>query len=468
MEYKKKPFFFKFPNLKKPAKKNGDKPGKKLAYRRSLSFPDLRIVVDPSAADAGPAPAGDDVSSGSSPPQNNTDSIVGGNIQSERPLQDRVTNDLHPGVIRHHLPRDNVDNRLSAPMESWSLFEDTEYQSRPHLGSVGKWSLSSEPSFASVQKPARYTRANMMSALSHLALPVQAPRTVSAGQLTRPTAPGERDIWDRSETSSPSRSMVSEGVAGALSRASSFGDQVKGVLPEADRSRPPSVRSTPSQGAREKVERWALPQDGFWDRDRLTNTDSEEQDREMMSQFYIQLEKNQEEEEREEEEEEVEEEPGVDPGVDPLEAGQSAAIPSPFQIQRYLLNINLKEGKNLAIKNKRAAKSDPYVKFKLEGKQFYKSKVAYKNLNPRWNECFSHPLRDRDHVIEVRVYDKNRTSDEFMGSTSFTINNLDLYKNYEVELRLEDPKSKEENLGSIIVDLCLMYRDATIKRSPRF
>lgn len=47
--------------------------------------------------------------------------------------------------------------------------------------------------------------------------------------------------------------------------------------------------------------------------------------------------------------------------------------------------------------------SDPYVKFKLEGKQFYKSKVVYKNLNPHWNESFSHPLRDKDHVVEVRV-----------------------------------------------------------------
>lgn len=47
--------------------------------------------------------------------------------------------------------------------------------------------------------------------------------------------------------------------------------------------------------------------------------------------------------------------------------------------------------------------SDPYVKFKLEGKQLYKSKVVYKNLNPRWNESFSHPLRDREHTVEVRV-----------------------------------------------------------------
>lgn len=110
--------------------------------------------------------------------------------------------------------------------------------------------------------------------------------------------------------------------------------------------------------------------------------------------------------------------------------------------------------------------SDPYVKFKLEGKQFYKSKVVYKSLNPRWNESFSHPLRDRQHDVEVRVgiaclnisafsydtgkalcqntqflfiilmmfvmllqvYDKNRTADEFMGSGMISLKNLDLYR----------------------------------------
>lgn len=47
--------------------------------------------------------------------------------------------------------------------------------------------------------------------------------------------------------------------------------------------------------------------------------------------------------------------------------------------------------------------SDPYVKFKLDGKQFYKSKVVYKSLNPRWNESFSYPLRDIEHTLDVRV-----------------------------------------------------------------
>lgn len=106
------------------------------------------------------------------------------------------------------------------------------------------------------------------------------------------------------------------------------------------------------------------------------------------------------------------------------------------------------------------------MKFKLEGKQLYKSKVVYKNLNPRWNESFSYPLRDREHIVEVRVgivclyrgalsydtrvvsyrstqflliilmmflillqvYDKNRAADEFMGSSTISLKNLELYK----------------------------------------
>uniref|UniRef100_A0A3Q1CBC9 C2 domain-containing protein n=1 Tax=Amphiprion ocellaris TaxID=80972 RepID=A0A3Q1CBC9_AMPOC len=104
--------------------------------------------------------------------------------------------------------------------------------------------------------------------------------------------------------------------------------------------------------------------------------------------------------------------------------------------------------------------SDPYVKFKLEGKQFYKSKVVYKSLNPRWNESFSHPLRDREHVVDVRV-------GIFMGSSSISLKDLELYKTYEMELHLDDPKSKEDDMGVIVVEVCLMFRDATIKKNKR-
>uniref|UniRef100_A0A3P8TCJ7 Multiple C2 domains, transmembrane 2a n=1 Tax=Amphiprion percula TaxID=161767 RepID=A0A3P8TCJ7_AMPPE len=115
----------------------------------------------------------------------------------------------------------------------------------------------------------------------------------------------------------------------------------------------------------------------------------------------------------------------------------------PAACQRYLLNINLKQGRNLVIRDKRSGTSDPYVKFKLEGKQFYKSKVVYKSLNPRWNESFSHPLRDREHVVDVRV-----------GIVGLNIS-----------LHLDDPKSKEDDMGVIVVEVCLMFRDATIKKN---
>ncbi|KAM6936931.1 multiple C2 and transmembrane domain-containing protein 2 [Xenentodon cancila] len=158
--------------------------------------------------------------------------------------------------------------------------------------------------------------------------------------------------------------------------------------------------------------------------------------------------------------------------VYPLETSEALTpgpdSPTPVLFQRYLLNINLKQGRNLVIRDKRSATSDPYVKFKLEGKQFYKSKVVYKNLNPRWNESFSHPLRDREHIVEVRVYDKNLTADDFMGSGSISLKNLELNKTYEIELKLDDPKSKEDDMGVIVVEVCLMHRDATIKRGPRF
>jgi Ca2+-dependent lipid-binding protein len=47
--------------------------------------------------------------------------------------------------------------------------------------------------------------------------------------------------------------------------------------------------------------------------------------------------------------------------------------------------------------------SDPYVKFKLDGKTLYKSKVVYKNLNPTWNETFSFPVRDLDQRLYIKV-----------------------------------------------------------------
>ncbi|CDQ86473.1 unnamed protein product, partial [Oncorhynchus mykiss] len=142
-----------------------------------------------------------------------------------------------------------------------------------------------------------------------------------------------------------------------------------------------------------------------------------------------------------------------------------AAESQPGPIQKYLLTVNLKEGRNLVIRDRNGT-SDPYVKFKLEGKTFYKSKVVYKNLNPKWSESFSFPLQDWEQVVDVRVYDKDRTSDEFMGSSTIVIKNLELDKTSEMVLILEDPSSLEDDMGVIVIDTCLTFRDATIK-SPK-
>lgn len=53
-----------------------------------------------------------------------------------------------------------------------------------------------------------------------------------------------------------------------------------------------------------------------------------------------------------------------------------------------------------------------------------------------------------------------------MSSDLIFMSFLSLHRTYEMELRLDDPKSKEDDMGVIVVDVCLMFRDATIKKAP--
>uniref|UniRef100_A0A8K9Y5X4 Multiple C2 domains, transmembrane 2b n=1 Tax=Oncorhynchus mykiss TaxID=8022 RepID=A0A8K9Y5X4_ONCMY len=114
----------------------------------------------------------------------------------------------------------------------------------------------------------------------------------------------------------------------------------------------------------------------------------------------------------------------------------------------YLLSINLKQGRNLVIRD-RCGTSDPYVKFKLDGKTLYKSKVVYKNLNPTWNESFSFPVRDLDQRLYIKVYDRDLTMDDFMGSSYILLSDLEMEKVCELSVRLDDPNSLEEDMGTI-------------------
>ncbi|XP_050005084.1 multiple C2 and transmembrane domain-containing protein 2 isoform X1 [Alexandromys fortis] len=143
------------------------------------------------------------------------------------------------------------------------------------------------------------------------------------------------------------------------------------------------------------------------------------------------------------------------------EAGDCLShLPSPFA---YLLTIHLKEGRNLVVRD-RCGTSDPYVKFKLNGKTLYKSKVIYKNLNPIWDEIVVLPIQSLDQKLRVKVYDRDLTTSDFMGSAFVVLRDLELNRTTEHVLKLEDPNSLEDDMGVIVLNLNLNVKQGDFKR----
>ncbi|XP_051896339.1 multiple C2 and transmembrane domain-containing protein 2-like isoform X2 [Pristis pectinata] len=130
---------------------------------------------------------------------------------------------------------------------------------------------------------------------------------------------------------------------------------------------------------------------------------------------------------------------------------------SSFRIPSYLLTIHLKEGRNLVIRD-RCGTSDPYVKFKLAGKTLYKSKIVYKNLNPRWDETFVVPVKNLNQKLYVKVYDRDLATDDFMGSAYLTLNDLEINSVVQKELQLDDPNSLEDYMGEIVLEIKLINK----------
>ncbi|CAL1533808.1 unnamed protein product, partial [Lymnaea stagnalis] len=73
----------------------------------------------------------------------------------------------------------------------------------------------------------------------------------------------------------------------------------------------------------------------------------------------------------------------------------------------FTVHVHLKEGRDLVIRDA-CGTSDPYVKFKIGGKVVYKSRIIYKNLNPRWEEKFTIPIEDITKPITIKVFDYDR------------------------------------------------------------
>lgn len=110
--------------------------------------------------------------------------------------------------------------------------------------------------------------------------------------------------------------------------------------------------------------------------------------------------------------------------------------------------------------------SDPYVKFKLNGRLLHKSKTVHKDLNPVWDETFvvaiEDPFQSMIEIheqpwtiiviiwachfyfffqidIQIKVFDYDwGLQDDFMGSASLDLTTLELSRVTELMIPLED------------------------------
>ncbi|XP_070543600.1 multiple C2 and transmembrane domain-containing protein 1-like isoform X2 [Ptychodera flava] len=147
--------------------------------------------------------------------------------------------------------------------------------------------------------------------------------------------------------------------------------------------------------------------------------------------------------------------PSTSPPVSPTNTQAPEGKVNLQQYPFFLLEVILREGKDLAVRDK-SGTSDPYVKFKIGNKQLYKSRIIYKNLNPRWDESFTIPVESINDALSIKVYDYDRgASDDSMGSVSVDLTKLPANKLKNMKLKLTEG-SKHEKLGHIVIDFKLI------------
>ncbi|XP_063996839.1 multiple C2 and transmembrane domain-containing protein 1 isoform X1 [Pogoniulus pusillus] len=144
----------------------------------------------------------------------------------------------------------------------------------------------------------------------------------------------------------------------------------------------------------------------------------------------------------------------------------------------YQLDITLRRGQHLAARD-RGGTSDPYVKFKLGGKEVFRSKTIHKNLNPVWEEKASILIENLREPLYIKVFDYDfGLQDDFIGSAFLNFTSLELNRQTDVTLSLKDPHYPDHDLGSILLSVLLTpkeeQRESTIlmrkswKRSSKF
>ncbi|XP_052634187.1 multiple C2 and transmembrane domain-containing protein 1 isoform X2 [Harpia harpyja] len=125
----------------------------------------------------------------------------------------------------------------------------------------------------------------------------------------------------------------------------------------------------------------------------------------------------------------------------------------------YQLDVTLRRGQNLAARD-RGGTSDPYVKFKLEGKEVFRSKTIHKNLNPVWEEKACILIDNPREPLYLKVFDYDfGLQDDFIGSAFLDLTSLELNKQTDVTLSLKDPRYPDHDLGSILLSVLLAPRE---------
>nr|XP_021554946.1 multiple C2 and transmembrane domain-containing protein 1 [Neomonachus schauinslandi] len=133
----------------------------------------------------------------------------------------------------------------------------------------------------------------------------------------------------------------------------------------------------------------------------------------------------------------------------------------------YQLDITLRRGQSLAARD-RGGTSDPYVKFKIGGKEVFRSKIIHKNLNPVWEEKACILVEHLREPLYIKVFDYDfGLQDDFMGSAFLDLTQLELNRPTDVTLTLKDPHYPDHYLGVILLSIILTpkegeHRDVTM------
>uniref|UniRef100_A0A8C1QMZ5 Multiple C2 domains, transmembrane 1a n=1 Tax=Cyprinus carpio TaxID=7962 RepID=A0A8C1QMZ5_CYPCA len=105
---------------------------------------------------------------------------------------------------------------------------------------------------------------------------------------------------------------------------------------------------------------------------------------------------------------------------------------------------------------------DPYVKFKIAGKEIFRSKTIHKNLNPVWDEKVSLLVESLREPLYVKVNDcKCSQSDFGCSCCRFPLP----FRTLDVTLDLKDPHYPNHDLGSLELAVTLIPKEGDFREA---